>query len=66
MVEGRDSRGRFAKGNAPWNKRTKLVCAKCKADWISTTNPARCPACEQVSFGIVVPAPRDPEGTINE
>ena len=40
---------------------TKVVCAKCKADWTRAGNPARCPACEQVSFGIVVPATRTNE-----
>ena len=40
---------------------TKVVCVKCKADWTRAGNPARCPACEQVSFGIVVPATRTNE-----
>jgi len=36
----------------------KVVCAKCKADWRSASNPGRCPVCEQVSFGIAVPVTR--------
>lgn len=34
--------------------KTKVVCAKCGADWKGPGSPARCPVCNEVSFGIAV------------
>jgi len=34
--------------------KTKLVCAKCRADWKRNSNPAICPVCQESSFGIAV------------
>ena len=45
MIDGRDSRGRFAKGNVPWNKR-----GQCPPHWwiIDSYNVGHCKFCPAV------------------
>jgi len=35
-------------------KGTKIVCARCGADWHLKGNPGRCPDCHEISYGISV------------
>ncbi len=36
--------------------KTKLVCAKCGAEWNRDSNPSICPECKEGSFGISIKA----------